>query len=390
MERRKRRSFTPEFRADAVRLAREGSKSLPQVAKDLDLTESALRNWVREADGGKSKQSAGALSAAEREELVRLRKEVRHLEMERDFFKKSGGLLREGDLEVKFEFIDAEKAHFPVDFMCQQLGVSRSGYYAWKERPESERDKADRDLAEVVTRIHRDSRGTYGSPRVHAELRARGQRVSRKRVARLMNENDIAARKRRRFVRTTDSRHDQPVAPNILERNFSPGQPNSTWATDMTYVWTGQGWLYLAVVMDLFSRKVVGWSMSERIDRHLVLNALDMALKGRQPPQGLLHHSDRGSQYASTDYQQALAARGIQCSMSRKGNCWDNAVVESFFSSLKQELVYTTDFATHEQARLALFEYIEVFYNRQRRHSSLGYVSPVDFELAALPQKLAS
>ena len=283
---------------------------------------------------------------------------------------------------MKFEFIEAEKAHFPVDFMCEQLGVSRSGYYAWKERPESERDKADRALAEVVTRIHRDSRGTYGSPRVHAELRAQGQRVSRKRVARLMNENDIAARKRRRFVCTTDSRHNQPV--------FSPGQPNSTWATDMTYVGTGQGWLYLAVVMDLFSRKVVGWSMSERLNRHLVLNALDMALKGRQPPQGLLHHSDRGSQYASTDYQQALAARGIQCSMSRKGNCWDNAVVESFFSSLKQELVYTTAFATHEQARLALFEYIEVFYNRQRRHSSLGYVSPVDFELAALPQKLAS
>ncbi|MFY0524713.1 IS3 family transposase [Archangium gephyra] len=390
MERRKRRSFNPEFRADAVRLVREGSKSLPQVAKDLDLTESALRNWVREANGGKSKEPAGALCATEREELVRLRKEVRHLEMERDFLKKRGGLLREGDLEVKFEFIDAEKAHFPVDFMCQQLGVSRSGYYAWKERPESERDKADRDLAEVVTRIHRDSRGTYGSPRVHAELRARGQRVSGKRVARLMNEHDIAARKRRRFVRTTDSRHNQPVAPNILERNFSPGQPNSTWATASSYVGTGQGWLYLAVVMDLFSRKVVGWSMSERLNRHLVLNALDMALKGRQPPQGLLHHSDRGSQYASTDYQQALAARGIQCSMSRKGNCWDNAVVESFFSSLKQELVYTTAFATHEQARLALFEYIEVFYNCQRRHSSLGYVSPVDFELAALPQKLAA
>jgi transposase InsO family protein len=291
---------------------------------------------------------------------------------------------------VKFEFIDAQKAHFPVDFMCQQLGVSRSGYYAWKERPESERHKADRVLAEVVTQVHRHSRGTYGSPRVHAELRARGQRVSRKRVARLMNEQGLAARKRRRFVQTTDSRHNQPVASNLLERNFSPGQPNSTWATDITYVGTRQGWLYLAVVMDLFSRKVVGWSMSQNIDRHLVLNALDMALKGRQPPRGLLHHSDRGSQYASTDYQQALAARGIQCSMSRKGNCWDNAVVESFFSTLKQELVYTTDFATHEQARLALFEYIEVFYNRHRRHSSLGYVSPVDFELAALPQKLAS
>jgi putative transposase len=291
---------------------------------------------------------------------------------------------------VKFEFIDAQKAHFPVDFMCQQLGVSRSGYYAWKERPQSERHKADQALAQEIAQVHQESRGTYGSPRVHAELRARGRRVSRKRVARLMDEEGLAARRRRRFVRTTDSRHNQPVAPNLLERNFSPGQPNSTWVTDITYVGTKQGWLYLAVVMDLFSRRVVGWSMSERIDRHLVLNALDMALKGRQPPQGLMHHSDRGSQYASADYQQALAARGIQCSMSRKGNCWDNAVVESFFSSLKLELVYTTQFTTHEQARLALFDYIEVFYNRQRRHSSLGYLSPVNFELAALPLKLAS
>jgi len=291
---------------------------------------------------------------------------------------------------VKFEFIEAEKAHFPVDFMCQQLGVSRSGYYAWKERPESARHKADRALAEEVAAVHQESRGRYGSPRVHAELRARGRRVSRKRVARLMGQQRLAARKRRRFVQTTDSRHAQPVAPNLLERNFSPGQPNCTWATDITYVWTRQGWLYLAVVMDLFSRMIVGWAMSEHIDRHLVLNALDMALKGRQPAQGLLHHSDRGSQYASADYQQALAARGIQCSMSRKGNCWDNAVAESFFSSLKMELVHGADFATHEQARTALFEYIEVFYNRQRRHSSLGYVSPVDFELASLPQKSAS
>jgi transposase InsO family protein len=274
--------------------------------------------------------------------------------------------------------------------MCQQLGVSRSGYYAWKGATGGRAEQGGPGPAEVVTAVHQESRGTYGSPRVHAELRARGQRVSRKRVARLMRKHELAARKRRRFVQTTDSRHNQPVAPNVLERNFSPGQPNCTWATASSYVRTRQGWLYLAVVMDLFSRKVVGWSMSQNIDRLLVLNALDMALQGRQPPRGLLHHSDRGSQYASTDYHQALAARGIQCSMSRKGNCWDNAVVESFFSSLKLELVYTTDFATHEQARLALFEYIEVFYNRQRRHSSLGYVSPVDFELAALPLKLAS
>jgi transposase InsO family protein len=291
---------------------------------------------------------------------------------------------------MKFEFIEAQKAHFPIDFMCSQLSVSRSGYYAWKERPESERQKADRALAQEVEAVHQESRGTYGSPRVQAELRARGRNVSRKRVARLMGLKGLAARKKRRWVRTTDSRHAQPVAPNLLARDFSPGQPNCTWVTDITYVWTRQGWLYLAVVLDLYSRRVVGWAMSQSIDRHLVLNALDMALQGRQPPRGLLHHSDRGSQYASEDYQQLLAARGIQCSMSRKGNCWDNAVAESFFSSLKMELVHDADFATHEQARAALFEYIEVFYNRQRRHSSLGYLSPVDFELATLPGKLAA
>ncbi|MBM7114427.1 IS3 family transposase [Archangium primigenium] len=390
MERRKRRSFNEEFKAEAVRLVREGGKSVPQVARDLDLTDSALRNWVRQAEVDEGKGPAGALTTAEREEFARLRKEVRQLTMERDFPKKSGGLLREGGLDVQFELMDAQKAHFPVKFMSQQLGVSRSGYYAWRGRPESARRASDRALSEEVTRVHHASRRTYGSPRVHAELRARGQRVSRKRVVRLMREQGLAARRRRRYVVTTDSRHHQPVAPNVLARDFSPAQPNTTWATDITYVGTRGGWLYLAVVLDLFSRRVVGWSMSNAIDRHLVLAALDMALEGRQPPRGLVHHSDRGSQYASEDYRRALATRGIECSMSRKGNCWDNAVVESFFSTLKQELVYTTDFTTRAQARLALFEYIEAFYNRQRRHSTLGYVSPVAFELAALPQKLAA
>jgi transposase InsO family protein len=301
-----------------------------------------------------------------------------------------GGLLRQGELEVKYEFIQAEKAHFPVELLCQHLGVSRSGFYAWSQRPESARQQADKDLAEEVAQVHRDSRGTYGSPRVHAELQARGRKVSRKRMARLMGEQRLAARRRRRFVRTTDSNHCNPVAPNVLERDFSPSQPNSTWATDITYVWTGEGWLYLAVVLDLFSRRVVGWSMREHIDTKLVLGALEMALEGRKPPQGLIHHSDRGSQYASAEYQQALASHGIHCSMSRKGNCWDNAVVESFFSTLKMELVYLTDFATRHQARSALFEYIEVFYNRKRRHSSLGYLSPWEYERAALPAKLAA
>jgi putative transposase len=291
---------------------------------------------------------------------------------------------------VKFEFIDAQKALFPVEFMCEQLEVSRSGFYAWKQRPESARQQQDKQLAEEVAKVHQESRGTYGSPRVHAEMRARGRKVSRKRVARLMKKQQLQARRKRRSVRTTDSNHSHPVAPNVLERDFSPGQPNSTWATDITYVWTGEGWLYLAVVLDLFSRMVVGWSMSEHIDTKLVLGALEMALEGRQPPQGLIHHSDRGSQYASAEYRQALASRGLQCSMSRKGNCWDNAVVESFFSSLKMELVYPTDFASRHQARSALFEYIEVFYNRQRRHSSLGYLSPLEYERAALPDKLAA
>jgi putative transposase len=291
---------------------------------------------------------------------------------------------------VKFRFIDAKKACFPVAVLCQCLGVSRSGYYAWAKRPESERSKSDRALSVEVAAVHQKSRGRYGSPRVHAELRARGVHVARKHVARLMRQQGLRARPRRRFVRTTDSAHAHPVAQNLLERQFSPDKPNCTWVTDITYVGTRQGWLYLAVVLDLFSRRVVGWAMGEHIDRHLVLGALDMALKARQPPQGLMHHSDRGSQYASSDYRQALAARGLQCSMSRKGNCWDNAVAESFFSSLKTELVHEAHFATRQQASTALFEYIEVFYNRQRRHSTLGYLSPVEYERAALPDKLAA
>ena len=289
---------------------------------------------------------------------------------------------------MKFGFIDAKKADYPVALLCQHLDVSRSGYYAWTKRPESQRDKSDRALSVEVAAVHQESRSRYGSPRVHAELRARGRRVSRKRVARLMRQQGLRARPRRRFVRTTDSAHSHPVAPNTLDRKFEPDAPNSTWAGDITYVWTAEGWLYLAVLLDLFSRKVVGWAMSEKLDRELVLSALDMALLGRPAP--ALHHSDRGSQYASEDYRRLLEQRGITCSMSRKGNCWDNAVVESFFSTLKQELVYLSTFKTRQQAQLALFEYIEVFYNRKRRHSSLGYLSPVEYERSVLPSELAA
>jgi transposase InsO family protein len=291
---------------------------------------------------------------------------------------------------VRFAFIEAQKACIPVAPMCGVLGVSRAGFYAWRSRPAAARTCEDQRLAVEIGSIHSESRKRYGSPRVHAELRGRGKRTGRKRVARLMREQGLRARHKRRFRTTTDSQHDHPIARNVLARQFETMAPNTAWVTDITYVWTLEGWLYLVVILDLFSRRVVGWSMSERITRQLALDALGMALSRRQPPRGLIHHSDRGSQYASRDYRRMLAAHGIVCSMSRRGNCWDNAVAESFFSSLKLELVYENQWATRSQARTAIFEYVEVFYNQQRRHSSLGYLTPVAFERCHEQKSLAA
>jgi transposase InsO family protein len=267
--------------------------------------------------------------------------------------------------------------------LCRTLEVSRAGFYAWQRRAPAARAKADAQLGIHVAAIHAESRRCYGSPRVHAELAARGCRTSRKRVARLMREWGLAARRRRRFRITTQSQQPFPTAPNHLARHFAQPLPDRAWVTDITYIPTGEGWLYLAVILDLYSRFVVGWAMNERITDTLTLDALAMALERRQPPQGLLHHSDRGSQYASGDYRQALAAQGIICSMSRRGNCWDNAVAESFFATLKVELVRDAAWTTRATARAELFEYLEVFYNGQRRHSALGYLSPRAFEQQA-------
>ena len=289
---------------------------------------------------------------------------------------------------MRFAFIATEKANYPVALMCRVLKVSRSGYYAWCGRPVANRTAEDQRLALEVGAIYAESRGCYGSPRVHAELRARGQRAGRKRVARLMRAASLRARERRRFRRTTDSRHGMAIKGNLLARRFAMLTPNAGWVTDITYLWTLEGWLYLAVILDLFSRRVVGWSLSERLERGIALDALRMALQDRQPPQGLLHHSDRGSQYASHEYQQLLAVHGIQSSMSRKGNCWDNAVAESFFATLKVELVHESRWNTRTQARTELFEYIELFYNRQRRHSALGYLCPNEFEHLAVRHAL--
>jgi transposase InsO family protein len=287
---------------------------------------------------------------------------------------------------VKFAFIAAEKARYPVRVLCRVLEVSRAGFYAWHTRPPAARTQQDQRLGVEIQAIHAKSRQRYGSPRVHAELRERGQRVGRKRVARLMRTQGLCARRRRRFRITTNSDHSLAVAPNVLARQFAVPAPDTAWVTDITYLWTQEGWLYLAVILDLFSRAVVGWAMSAQITRHLTLQALTMALGRRHPPQGLLHHSDRGSQYASADYRRALRVHGIVCSMSRRGNCWDNAVAESFFATLKVELAHDASWATREQARGEVFEYIEQFYNGQRRHSALGYLSPLTFERRWVPE----
>lgn len=267
-----------------------------------------------------------------------------------------------------------------MELMCQVLEVSVSGYYAWRGRPESARARQDRALTEKIRVSHQHSRGTYGTPRIQADLADEGERVSRQRIGRLMKAADLVARSKRKFRVTTKTSPHQPVAENLLNREFKADQPNQKWVTDITYLPTTEGWLYLATVMDLFSRKIVGWALHERLHTPLTLDALNMAWQRRQPGAGLLHHSDRGSQYTSEVYRQALERLKAIQSLSNKGECWDHAVQESFFSTLKVELDLRQARSTRAQTRSEVFEWIEVFYNRQRRHSSLGHRSPAAFE----------
>jgi putative transposase len=276
------------------------------------------------------------------------------------------------------------KTEHTILLLCEVFTVSSSGYYGWQKRRAVPglRAREDQTLCQDIQKIHDQSRQTYGSPRVLEELRKKGKRHGRNRVARLMKLKGLCGRQKSRYrVQTTDSNHNQPIAPNRLAEAAQPTAPNQIWVTDITYIDTGEGWLYLAGVLDLHSRKIVGWAMSERIDTPLVLSALNMALLHRAPPPNLLCHSDRGVQYAGADYRAALAQAGCIASMSRKANCYDNATMESFWSTLKLELVYRRDFASRRQARTQIFDYIETFYNRQRSHTALGCLSPVDFEL---------
>jgi putative transposase len=281
---------------------------------------------------------------------------------------------------MKYELIEKQCKRYAVGMQCGMLTVSRSGYYAWRKRQKEGKPEAHQALIEHIRRIHKKSRKTYGSPRVHAELRAERLLVNHKRVARLMRLEGIQGQRKRRKGIGTDSKRSHPVAPNLLNREFGATKPNEKWVADITYIFTQEGWLYLAVIMDLYSRKIVGWSMGPRPTAELVEDALRMALYERQPDPGLLHHSDRGSQYASDLIHTILVANGIQVSMSRKANCYDNAVVESFFSTLKCEWVYFLNYKTRKEASLDIFKYIATFYNTIRRHSTLGYVSPNQFE----------
>ena len=284
---------------------------------------------------------------------------------------------------MRFRLIDTAKDEFPVQRMCDVLGVSSSGYFVWRGRPACRRQQDDLILLAHVRSAFAQSNDTYGSPRMTRELQDQGLAIGRRRTARLMGENGLKARQKRRFKRTTDSHHGFPVAPNLLGQDFTAERPDEKWGADISYVWTREGWLYLAVIIDLFARRVVGWAVSERLHRQLALDALAKALVMRQPQAGLIHHSDKGSQYCSIDYQAELTKRGIRISMSGKGNCYDNAMVETFFKTLKSELIWRTIFQTRADAKHAIGRYIDGFYNPVRRHSALDFNSPARFEKLA-------
>ncbi|MBX9581502.1 MAG: IS3 family transposase [Gemmataceae bacterium] len=378
---RPRATYTAEFKLSAVKMITDQKLAVAEVARRLDVGENLLRQWKKAfLDRGDAAFPGHGSPAPADDEVGRLRAEVTRLKAERDPAKKSRRLLRQPP-DLTFRFIAANAGEWPVRWMCAALDVSASGYYAWASRPDSPAEQRRQGLADAIAAVHADIRGRYGSPRMAAELNARGHPCSENTVAKLMRAHGVRAAAPRRFVGTTDSRHRLPVAENLLARDFGPAGPNEAWSADITYIPTRDGWLYLAVVEDLFSRRIVGWSMAAAMESRLVVDALEMAVVSRRPGAGLVAHSDRGSQYASDHYQRVLAAAGAVCSMSRVAQCWDNAPVESFFGTLKRELGVEV-FADRGQARAAIFEYLEVFYNRARRHSSLGYVSPDEFERA--------
>lgn len=291
---------------------------------------------------------------------------------------------------MRYSFIEAKRAVYPVRVLCRILEVVPSGFYAWRGRPPSKHQRRDIELAVHIAAIHHEHKNRYGSPQIYGQLKKQGAKVSKKRVARIMREQGLSAKPAKRFRRTTDSAHGLPVAKNLLGRNFKAESPDKVWVTDITYVRTWEGWLYVAAVLDLFSRRVVGWAIADHMQTELALDALRMAIGQRHPGPGLIHHSDRGSQYASKAYQDELVVNGMVCSMSRKGDCWDNAVAESFFATLKGDLIDREIWPTKRRTTLAITDYIACYYNAKRGHSTLGYLSPMEYEMAARQKSAAA
>ncbi|WP_416409231.1 IS3 family transposase [Agrobacterium rosae] len=376
--------FTKEFEREAVRLAQKSGRTRREIADDLGIGLSTLTRWLsRSRDAVMDDPGHRDAHEDMAAELKRLRRENEVLRQERDILKKGDRFFRQGGKSMTFHFIDQARQEFPAHRLCKVLGVSQSGYFAWKDRPASRRQREDMVMLAHVRSAYALSHETYGSPRMTRELQDRGLAIGRRRTARLMRENGLQARQKRRFKRTTDSQHALPVAPNIIDQDFDATGPNQKWSVDISYVWTREGWLYLAVVIDLFSRRIVGWAVGDRLHRELAINALRKAIVLRRPKPGLIHHSDRGSQYCSLDYQALLRSKGILISMSGKGNCYDNAMVETFFKTLKSELIWRTSYQTRSQATIAIARYIDGFYNPTRRHSALDYLSPAQFERLA-------
>ncbi|MGE0285233.1 MAG: IS3 family transposase [Bradyrhizobium sp.] len=379
-----RRRFERAFKLEAVRLVRERGVSVAQAARDLDIHENMLRKWVKEfaADPQHAFPGQGQMKP-EQIEIERLRREVIKLKAERDIPKKGRSLLREG-VDMKFGFIVKHRGIWPVAWLCEALGVSRSGFHAWLGRAPSERSRSDEVVGAKVRASFLASDRTYGARRVWHDVLADGVSCGLHRIERLMRTQALRARpRRRRRPPDLGERSVDAVAANVLDRSFEAPAPNRKWIADFTYIWTAEGWLYVAAVLDLFSRRVVGWSMSATMTAQLVADALVMAIWRRGKPEDLLHHSDRGSQYVSEQFQRLMADHGVVCSMSRAGNVWDNAAMESFFSSLKIERTSRKTYRTRDQAKADVFDYIECFYNPRRRHSTIGYLSPVEFEKQA-------
>ncbi|WP_092990593.1 IS3 family transposase [Rhizobium sp. NFR03] len=374
-----RRMFSREYKLEAVKLVRERGVTVAQAARDLDVHENVLRKWVREYGDDPSQSFPGkGQMKPEQVEIERLRREVAKLKAERDNLKKGRSLLCQGR-DMKFAFIAKHRSIWPVAWLCEALGVSRSGFHAWLNRSPSEHARYDEVLLDKITQSFKSSDRTYGARRVWHDVLEEGLSCGLHRIERLMRLNALRARPRRRGL-PKDAGDRAVIMPNVLDRQFMAERPNQKWVADFTYIWTAEGWLYVAAVIDLFSRRVVGWSMNANMTAQLVTDALIMAIWRRGKPDALLHHSDQGSQYTSEQFQRLMGDHGITCSMSRSGNVWDNAAMESFFSSLKTERTARKVYRSRNDARADVFDYIERFYNPKRRHSTLGYLSPNDFE----------